>query len=90
MPFVIHPFCNAYLANGERRVDVILKVHATLGHSNGAGGPLEYGILLDSSGSMSEQGRMAAAPGWRMISRSPVEPSGKRTVSTSTRTTRPS
>jgi hypothetical protein len=61
MPFVIQPFCNAYLANGERRVDVILKVHAALGHSNGAGGPLEYGILLDSSGSMSEHGRMAAA-----------------------------
>jgi von Willebrand factor type A C-terminal domain/von Willebrand factor type A domain len=61
MPFVIQPFCNAFLANGERRVDVILKVHATLGQSNTAGGPLEYGILLDNSGSMSEHGKMAAA-----------------------------
>ena len=34
-------------------------------------------------------GTIAAAPGWRMISNSPVEPSGNRTVSTSTRTTRP-
>ena len=62
MQFSLQPFCNAYLEDGNRRVDVIMTIRATEdpGASRGAG-PLEFGIVIDCSGSMGEHGKMAAA-----------------------------
>ena len=62
MQFSLQPFCNAYLEDGARRVDVILTVRAVeTGGAPLAKGPLEFGIVIDCSGSMSENGKMAAA-----------------------------
>jgi hypothetical protein len=62
MQFSLQPFCNAFLEDGARRVDVILTVHAVeTGGAPLAKGPLEFGIVIDCSGSMSENGKMAAA-----------------------------
>jgi hypothetical protein len=62
MQFSLQPFCNAFLEEGNRRVDVIMTVRAaeTEGVSL-ARGPLEFGIVIDCSGSMSANSRMAAA-----------------------------
>jgi von Willebrand factor type A C-terminal domain/von Willebrand factor type A domain len=62
MKFSLQPFCNAFLEEGNRRVDVIMTVHAVETDSSAANrGPLEFGIVIDCSGSMSQHGKMAAA-----------------------------
>src|SRR5271168_781307 len=62
MQFSLQPFCNAFLEDCNRRVDVIMTVHAVeTGGAPLAKGPLEFGIVIDCSGSMSEHGKMAAA-----------------------------
>ena len=62
MQFSLQPFCNAFLEDGNRRVDVIMTVRAVeTGGAPLAKGPLEFGIVIDCSGSMSEHGKMAAA-----------------------------
>jgi len=61
MKFALQPFCNAYLPEGATRVDVIMTVRATQDGAPTAGGRLEYGILIDCSGSMGERGKMASA-----------------------------
>lgn len=62
MQFSLQPYCNAFLEEGSRRVDVIVTVRAV--DSDGMARttqPLEFGIVIDCSGSMSSNGRMAAA-----------------------------
>ena len=62
MQFSLQPFCNAYLEDGNKRIDVIMTVRAVETRtSTQARGPLEFGIVIDCSGSMSEKGKMAAA-----------------------------
>jgi hypothetical protein len=61
MSFVLEPHCNAYLPASQTRVDVILKLRADLGAAPAASGPLEYGIIVDCSGSMTEAGKITAA-----------------------------
>jgi hypothetical protein len=59
MKFALQPFCNAYLPEGSTRVDVIMTVRASQDGASTAA--LEYGILIDCSGSMGERGKMASA-----------------------------
>jgi hypothetical protein len=61
MQFSLQPFCNAFLEDGNRRVDVIMTVRAVETGAPLAKGPLEFGLVIDCSGSMSENGKMAAA-----------------------------
>src|ERR1700722_3626657 len=70
MQFSLQPFCNAFLEDGATRVDVVMTVRAA--ETEGAPlakGPLEFGIVIDCSGSMSEHGKMAAA---RLAARSAI------------------
>ena len=62
MQFSLQPFCNAFLEDGNSRVDVIMTIRAV--ETEGAPattGPLEFGIVIDCSGSMSDHSKMAAA-----------------------------
>jgi VWA domain-containing protein len=62
MKFTLQPFCNAFLEDGNRRVDIVMTVHAVETDALPASqGPLEFGIVIDCSGSMAQHGRMAAA-----------------------------
>jgi hypothetical protein len=62
MQFSLQPFCNAFLEDGNTRVDVIMTIRAVEAEgAPAAKGPLEFGIVIDCSGSMSEQSKMAAA-----------------------------
>jgi hypothetical protein len=62
MQFSLQPYCNAFLEDGNRRVDVIITVRAVETHGTPLSKePLEFGIVIDCSGSMSTHGRMAAA-----------------------------
>lgn len=62
MQFSLQPFCNAFLEDGSKRVDVIITIRAVeTDDAPAAKGPLEFGIVIDCSGSMSEHSRMAAA-----------------------------
>jgi len=62
MQFSLQPYCNAFLEDGNRRVDVIMTVRAVeTDTAPQAKEPLEFGIVIDCSGSMGTHGRMAAA-----------------------------
>lgn len=61
MTFILEPHCNAYLPMGQTRVDVIVKARADLGVQQAQTGPLEYGLIIDCSGSMSEGGKITSA-----------------------------
>ena len=58
MQFSLQPFCNAFLEDGNKRVDVIMTIRAVeTDGAPAATGPLEFGIVIDCSGSMGEQRR---------------------------------
>src|ERR1700722_19422729 len=62
MEFSLQPFFNAFLESGNRRVDVIMTVRAVEAEGTRAvAGPLEFGIVIDCSGSMADHSKMAAA-----------------------------
>jgi hypothetical protein len=61
MSFVLEPHCNAFLPASQTRVDVVLKLRADLGAKPVAAGPLEYGLIIDASGSMGDDGKITAA-----------------------------
>ena len=70
MQFSLQPFCNAFLEDGAMRVDVIMTVRAVeTGAAPAPAGPLEFGIVIDCSGSMIEKAKMAAA---KMAARSAI------------------
>lgn len=63
MKFVLEAFCNPHLPEGSRRVDVVLTGRCAMddGGPKRVSGKLEYGLLIDRSGSMQNDDRMAAA-----------------------------
>jgi hypothetical protein len=63
MKFTLEAFCNPHLPEGSRRVDVVLTGRCDMqgGAPGLASGKLEYGLLIDRSGSMKDDDRMIAA-----------------------------
>jgi hypothetical protein len=61
MSFILEPHCNAYLPAGQTRVDVVIKARADLGSHQAASGSLEYGLIVDCSGSMAQDGKITSA-----------------------------
>lgn len=66
MKFNLEAFCNPYLPEGSRRVDVILTGRGSPDENGARAGQetsakLEFGLVIDRSGSMSDQDKMATA-----------------------------